>query len=387
MPVEHKTYDVVIIGQGLAGSLLAWQLIQKSAETEQNNLKILVMDNQYHGASSKVAAGIINPITGHRLNLTNQFADYMSVAKLFYQKIENTLNSTYLTAIPQTRLIKNQGQFDYLQKRLQQTEYDDYLLANGLYAEPENSLFKDSFFREQPFGSIEIKQTYRVDVSNLLDGIQSFLKEKNAYTNQKIAYEDIKPTESNSDQCIQIGNITTKNLIFCEGHQAIHNPWLAGLPFKLAKGEILSIENSTTNFCLNHMLNWGNWLLPSTEPNKLLLGSSYEWHETSLETNPHVAEELINSMKNYVNIENHADFAIHNHQAGIRPSTENRQFFIGKIKQLKNAYCFNGFGSKGCLTIPYFAERLSRHLVDDIALEKCFLNVPPLQTLPPELSL
>jgi hypothetical protein len=36
-------------------------------------------------------------------------------------------------------------------------------------------------------------------------------------------------------------DISAKKIIFCEGYQAIHNPWFNYLPFQLAKGEILTL--------------------------------------------------------------------------------------------------------------------------------------------------
>ena len=50
--------DYLIIGQGLAGSLLAWELIQRRCS-------VVVVDNGNENAS-QIAAGLINPITGMR---------------------------------------------------------------------------------------------------------------------------------------------------------------------------------------------------------------------------------------------------------------------------------------------------------------------------------
>jgi hypothetical protein len=49
--------DYILVGQGLAGSLLSHFLIKKGKT-------VAFVDNNHRGASSAVAAGIINPITG-----------------------------------------------------------------------------------------------------------------------------------------------------------------------------------------------------------------------------------------------------------------------------------------------------------------------------------
>ena len=56
-------YDFLIIGQGLAGSALAYQLLQAGQ-------KVLVIDNQYANSASRVAAGLLNPITGNEMKKT-----------------------------------------------------------------------------------------------------------------------------------------------------------------------------------------------------------------------------------------------------------------------------------------------------------------------------
>ena len=48
-------------------------------------------------------------------------------------------------------------------------------------------------------------------------------------------------------------------------------------------------------------------------------------------------------------------------QAGVRASTPDRVPFVAPVPNRPNAYCFNGFGSKGSLTIPTYAELLCDH--------------------------
>jgi len=50
--------DFLIVGQGLAGSLMAWELMQRGKT-------VLIVDNGLENAS-RVAAGLINPVTGMR---------------------------------------------------------------------------------------------------------------------------------------------------------------------------------------------------------------------------------------------------------------------------------------------------------------------------------
>lgn len=55
-----KHVDYIIAGQGIAGSLLAWFLLQRGKQ-------VLVVDPQVAGTSSGVSGGMIDPVTGRRI--------------------------------------------------------------------------------------------------------------------------------------------------------------------------------------------------------------------------------------------------------------------------------------------------------------------------------
>lgn len=332
-------FDFLIVGQGLAGSILAYYLIK-------SDFRVLVVDNHHQGSASKVAAGIINPITGHRLNLTKDFEHYYPRATQLYHHLEQDLNVELLQSIKQQRLIKNQGQLEYFLKRKQQPNYRSFL------GELELSGLD---FRFNRHGSINIKQTALVNTSQLLEKVKQWLIDRSSFIDGQLDYQ----TLSGSDNSFTISGKTSSHVVFCEGYQALNNPWLEHLPFKLAKGEVLTIE--TTSTLTDKMLNWSSWLLPvsnASESGLAKLGSNYDWNDLNLKTNPQTTLKLLDSLQKFT----HHEAQLVHSDVGIRPTTTQRQPFIGPLRNLKNAYCFNGFGSKGCLLIPYYAQLLSDHL-------------------------
>lgn len=336
--------DFLIIGQGITGSLLAYNLIRLGQS-------VCVIDNDHHGSASKVAAGLINPITGHRLNITEQFFAYAEQAKTLYWQIERDLNlganQTIYREIPQTRLIKNAGQNDYLQKRKQQDEY--HTLLNDI--SNTGDWFTDK--AQHPFGSIHVSQTAIVDTQTLLFSVRHWLQERSAFITTKVDYQQI---QSSSDG-IQFNDIKANKLIFCEGYQAIHNPWLKSLPFKLAKGEILTVQPSQP---IDRLLSWGQWLVPLLN-GQAKLGSNYLWHDTSLAAINETPNKFLDGLKTHTSI----DVELLEHQVGIRPSTTQRKPFVGKLSNLANAFCLNGLGSKGCLIAPYYVNLLCQHMLNN----------------------
>ena len=83
-----KHYNFLIVGQGLAGSLLTYQLIKQ-------NKSFLVIDDNSKLSSSKVAAGMFCPVGGKRM-LKTWLADNL-IEKLdkVYTELETFLNTTF----------------------------------------------------------------------------------------------------------------------------------------------------------------------------------------------------------------------------------------------------------------------------------------------------
>ncbi len=336
MAISNAKYDFIIIGQGLAGSILSYCLIQRGKN-------VLVIDNDHHASSSKVAAGIINPITGKKLNISDNFNAYYSNAVELYANMGKEINAEVFQTVPQKRLITDQAQHELVQKRLMQSKYQAYIAETNT----KNRATKSGF------SSVKILRSAIVNTKLLLTSTKAWLQQNSSFHTAVIDYQTISKAET----YFTLDGLSAKKIIFCEGYQAINNPWLKDLPFKLAKGEIITINHASNK--LDEMLNWGKWLVPSKD-RQAKLGSNFVWNDLNLEPNASTQAELLESMQKHTSIKG---IAIKS-EVGIRPSTLRRDPFVGALSNLENSFCFNGFGSKGCLQIPYYAELLCDFLLD-----------------------
>ncbi len=335
-------------------------------------ISLAVVDNQHHAAASRVAAGLINPITGHRLNITEGFKQFATVAEQEYRRIETLLAPMRPLYVPisQHRLIKNPGQADYLARRLNEVLYADYLDTETKSFDAPMQII------DRGYGIVAIKQTAVVNTNAVLDAVALHLLEHALVLREKFAYAQLKSAADG----LHYRDIRARRVIFCEGYQAIYNPWLCELPFKLAQGDVLTVAlqsstaQQTRERSAPHLANWGNWLLQETDSLTAKLGSSYHWIDPrekagadtlSLVPQATAAKKLLDNAR-----DNLAEtVTLVDHAVGIRPTTKYRIPFIGKLSNLSNAYCFNGFGSKGCLLIPYYANQLSNHLLKNQPLD------------------
>ena len=72
---------VLIAGQGLAGTLLAWTL-------ERAGREFVVVDPGHAEAASRVGAGLVNPVTGERWVATPGWAEKSAAAHAVYREVE-----------------------------------------------------------------------------------------------------------------------------------------------------------------------------------------------------------------------------------------------------------------------------------------------------------
>ena len=72
---------VLIAGQGLAGTLLAWAL-------ERRGRGFVIVDPGHAEAASRVGAGLVNPVTGERWVAAPGWAEKAAAARAVYREIE-----------------------------------------------------------------------------------------------------------------------------------------------------------------------------------------------------------------------------------------------------------------------------------------------------------
>jgi len=328
-----RSVDYLIIGQGLAGSLLAWELMQRG-------FTVHIVDNQKENAS-QVAAGLINPVTGMRLVKSNDVDTLLPCAKQQYQSLSQFFKTDFYTEKTLLRVVRSEKELLQFNKRLQQPAYADFLLPN---LQPSPKVLN------APLGLIQQKQTGYLSTAHLLSQLKNFFQAKQCYQATQFDYQELTFSESITWQ-----NTRAKNIIFCEGYQAINNPWFKHLPFQLAKGEILSFKTEIK--LIPQMLNYGNWFIPLSD-NQFRIGATFENKQLDTQTTDIAKQTLFDTFKKiYPSLHS---VQLTQHQANIRPTTLDKHAFIGQHQQHKNMYIFNGFGAKGSLQIPFY----SQHFID-----------------------
>lgn len=327
--------DYIIVGQGLAGSVLAWKLLEAGK-------KVFVINSSAANQASHIAAGVYNPITGKNLVKT-WLADQLCPSLVaFYTQVETALSVKILYPTPLLRpFINHQEKASYYTKM--QAEEDKHLYIS--FDEPPE---KDIIFA--PHGGLVIQQAGCIDVPVFLQAIRTYLQALGSYVEANFCYEEVGLAAEVSYQ-----GINAKKLIFCEGGQAVGNPFFNYLPFKLVKGEILTVQLSHTiqSICARNV-----FVVP--RPNgQAFMGTTYDWDHLDTLPTEIAKQEIENKVRKFFMM----PYQLISQKAGIRPATFDRRPFIGLHPSYPQLAIMNGLGSKGVSLAPYLAGEFVHHLL------------------------
>ncbi len=338
--------DYLIIGQGIAGSMLAYHLMAEGKN-------VLLIDKGHEGASSSVAAGILNPVTGKLLVKSWRIDDLLPKAISTYRELEKLLSTPLLhlrSIIRRMHNVKEENQW-YL--RMGQEEYLTYLKKPSIQADLKEKLNLNGLCGEITGGG-------HVDLGILISIYRKHLIIENLLLPENFDYAQLTFT----DDRIEYKHISAKAIIFCEGDRGRINPFFEFLPFDVVKGEILLAHIPNADF--EHIFKLGRlFIVPTPQKDIYWIGSTYEWKKLDYATTKEKQEELENQLRESLRI----PYEIIDRRAAIRPAIKDRRPLIGRHPELPNLYIFNGMGTKGASLSPFWAEHFTNHLCHGTALD------------------
>ncbi|HEY4261937.1 MAG TPA: FAD-dependent oxidoreductase, partial [Schlesneria sp.] len=288
-------FDAIVVGQGLAGTALAWNLTWRDQ-------RVLVIDRDEPVTSSRVAAGLMTPITGKKLVPSWRWDRFWNSATKFYRRVEQQTSSSFFYPQRIVRLLATSQEQQYFARRVE-SEF------GGLAQQPEPLVSSAEF--DNSLGGFEMVEGGRLAVLAYLAASREYFQRDDA-----IMTGDFDP---NSDVELTADgvriprlDISARRLIFCQGIDAVSNRWFQNIDFKPAKGEILTVR--VEGLAEERIVSHGVWLMPLGD-GLFRAGATYEWKNLdSIPTN--VARlEICQRLRDFLRF----PFSVVGQDAAVRP--------------------------------------------------------------------
>lgn len=333
----------MIVGQGLAGTLLAWELVRRGR-------RVLVVDRDEASTSTKVAAGIVTPISGQRLTLGHGMDRFLPLARTCYSAMESAWGGTYFRASGLVRLWGNADEEARFQARMARPEFAAQVEAHGGEDLVDARCFKDlrgGFV--MPGGGWLDTRRWLADAAAWLEGLGML---------RRMAL-DVAALRPEGGKVRLPDNTPVEAVVFCEGAAARGNPWFPWLKWKCAKGEILTLSIPGLSG-ESRIVNRNGWLLPVDGRGTFRAGATYEWSRLDTVPTPEARRVLEGRLEALLSV----GWEVTAHEAGVRPIIHESLARMGRHPVHSGLVFFNGLGSKGVLYGPGHAAMLAEHLVE-----------------------
>ncbi len=315
-----------IVGQGLAGTCLGLEFLDRG-------IPFRIVDSGT-GGSTRVAAGLINPLTGKNFQPSWLIGDFHPDAVDFFEKLGERFGVKLWHAMPVMRLAETEKEWSKISSKLDLPEVREWLDGERDVSTPEGFIHH-----------VILRGGGWLDTRRFLDVTRNHFLQEGVLEigDEKFDHED-------------------SSRILCEGAQGLMKDQLGS--HRCAKGEILTVRAEWSEDFIK--IGAGGWLIPIGQ-GLFRVGSTYEWNQldelptdAGLVRISEIAKKLGGD-----------EFHLVEHVAGIRPILRRSQPLIGK--NAAGNWIFNGLGSKGSLYAPKMAAMLADWICDGVVPDADFV--------------
>ncbi len=335
--------DYIIVGFGLAGMAFAKEL-------EDNGHSFVVLDNASQ-VSSRVAAGVFNPVILKRFTPVWNADEQLQNLFPFYEQVAEKLGDTYLEFFETLKVFKSiEDQNNWF------TACDNPLLEKYMNPKIQRTEINGIQYFE---GFGEVKGTGRVLVTKVLDAYKTYLTTKNQFL--EIPFEHHK-LELATDT-VTYENISAKKIVFAEGYGLKDNPFFNYLPLTGTKGEMIYVK--APNLQLTQQIKSSLFVLPVGN-DIYWIGATFNWTDKTTKATEEGRKELLEKLDTMLNV----PYQVIEQFGGIRPTVKDRRPLLGRHPKYAQLIVFNGMGTRGVMIAPTVAKKLYNHVENNALLEK-----------------
>ncbi|RYU80797.1 NAD(P)/FAD-dependent oxidoreductase [Hymenobacter persicinus] len=330
------TYDYLIVGHGIAGATLAYELRRRGR-------RVLVLDAPNPHSASNVAAGLMNPVAGKRFALAWRADELLPAARAFYRELEERFQQQFLFEAPILKLFSSVAEQNTMLARSADHPWQHYVEEINPREAPPAGVRQD-------FGGVWVRGGGYVAVKEVLAALAAEGRQ-----NGWLRHETFDPRQLvvSPAGVTYAGDVGASRVVFCEGSAAVQNPYFKWLPITPNQGEVLEVQCNGLSEA--QVLNKGAYVVPLGE-GRFKVGATYRWPPFAAGTTEEARTELSQRLAALTDL----PFTVTGQWAGVRPAVRDRKPLLGTHPELPAVSVCNGFGSTGVMLAP----RLAAHLAD-----------------------
>jgi len=325
MKAPDAEADVLIVGQGIAGTLLAWE-----CERAGIPFRLAAGAEGAPAMVSRVAAGIINPVTGQRLVKSWHIEAALPVARAAYREIESAWGVKVWREMRVRRIFKNERERRTGLEKTARGELAPYVVAaetDGLW----------------------IEGAARVDLPVLLAAAQEHWTRAGLWRRETV---DLVAETARYDLVVD-----------CRGLAGALDPAWVTVPWEFSKGE--TVELAVAHLPEDVIRNSGHWLLP--------VGEGAAWcgatHTPGVVDATPTADARKTLEGSAAQLLGGQLYTVTGHTAGVRVNLPDRHPVAGRHPVVARLGLLNGLGAKGALLAPMLARQWINHLEEGVPFD------------------
>lgn len=315
--------DILILGQGLAGTMLAWEL-------ERAGLAFQVVDPGLDRGATTTAAGLINPVTGRRFVKSWRIEEFWPLAMETYRTLEAELGGVFWRGLRIERRWADERERRLCADRVQRGVVAPYVTLDAVGGE-----------------QCTIAPAARVDLPGLLGAARARWRAQG-----RLREEPIDPAEAERYACV----------IDCTGLAGTGEAAFGFVPWEFSKGEVLEI--AVGGLAPDVAYSCGHALVPLTA-GRAWVGATHVPAGKDRAPTPAARAALAASATALLGRE----FTVVAQRAAVRVNLPDKRPVAGWQPGNARRGLVNALGAKGVLWSPFLAQQWRRHLTDGAAFD------------------
>jgi len=323
-----------VVGQGLAGSILALLLIEQG-------FRVVVHDNGYQTSSSRVAAGMWNPLSFVNLKASWKALEMVECMEAVYPKFEQQLGASFFHPTSLVRIFPDAGSANLWEERFNNPVLEPFM-SEEILPTVENNF-------HQTNGHGNVLRAGWLDLPGFLDAAQTYFRGLGCFHENDVSEGDQRQWLAQGEWVIQ-----------CTGWKKLSDDFGADLPLLANKGQVYTLE--IPELKVDYMTNFGRFTIPLGD-GLYRVGSTYEHRPTDPFPST-AAQEILDDVDRVVK----HPYTVLELKAGYRPTTIDRFPIVGLHTNFERLGIFTGFGSRGVISVPLCALDFVSHITSGTAL-------------------